>query len=189
MSQSAFYNNFVLSGLDYCEKTTAIWTRRRPPAKIHFRCQFHLPRDVLHGGVGTGGQATLELGSPASCVQRDTPFWSRSTVNSRNIDFLSARTQEPSCLSKRLPRSAIWREKLPRRKRSLPWAAVRRPSSGSRPKAACSCAIGLNLLCDRKAPWLELGLWAGWEMYPEWGGAPGAGVVCGIGVIEGRRTW
>ena len=45
----------------------------------------------------------------------------------------------------------------------------------------------LNLLLDTDAPWLELGLWAGWEMYSEWGGAPGAGVVCGIGTIEGRR--
>ncbi|MEX0678663.1 MAG: acyl-CoA carboxylase subunit beta [Pirellulales bacterium] len=45
----------------------------------------------------------------------------------------------------------------------------------------------LKLLLDRDAPWLELGLWAGWEMYSEWGGAPGGGVVCGIGTIEGRR--
>ena len=45
----------------------------------------------------------------------------------------------------------------------------------------------LKLLLDPGSPWLELGLWAGWEMYREWGGAPAAGVVCGIGVIEGRR--
>ncbi|HEV3137163.1 MAG TPA: acyl-CoA carboxylase subunit beta [Pirellulales bacterium] len=45
----------------------------------------------------------------------------------------------------------------------------------------------LKLLLDEKSSWLEIELWAGWEMYSEWGGAPGAGVVCGIGVIEGRR--
>src|SRR5438045_9549819 len=45
----------------------------------------------------------------------------------------------------------------------------------------------LALLLDRQAPWQELGLWAGWEMYSAWGGAPTAGVVCGIGTIEGRR--
>jgi 3-methylcrotonyl-CoA carboxylase beta subunit len=45
----------------------------------------------------------------------------------------------------------------------------------------------LRLLLDEGAPWLELGLWAGWEMYSEWGGAPAGGVVCGIGIIEGRR--
>jgi 3-methylcrotonyl-CoA carboxylase beta subunit len=45
----------------------------------------------------------------------------------------------------------------------------------------------LKLLLDENSPWLELGLWAGWEMYSEWGGAPGAGVVTGIGTIEGRK--
>jgi len=33
---------------------------------------------------------------------------------------------------------------------------------------------------------LELGLWAGHEMYDAWGGAPAAGVVCQIGKIAGR---
>jgi acetyl-CoA carboxylase carboxyltransferase component len=45
----------------------------------------------------------------------------------------------------------------------------------------------LKQLLDPGTPWLELGLWAGFEMYDEWGGAPGAGVVCGIGTIEGRK--
>ncbi|CAN5553017.1 acyl-CoA carboxylase subunit beta [soil metagenome] len=33
----------------------------------------------------------------------------------------------------------------------------------------------------------ELGLWAAWNMYIEWGGAPSAGVVTGVGVVNGRR--
>jgi acetyl-CoA carboxylase carboxyltransferase component len=45
----------------------------------------------------------------------------------------------------------------------------------------------LQLLLDPGTPWLELGLWAGFEMYDEWGGAPAAGVVCGVGTITGRR--
>jgi acetyl-CoA carboxylase carboxyltransferase component len=45
----------------------------------------------------------------------------------------------------------------------------------------------LKLLLDKGTPWLELGLWSAWEMYSEWGGAPAAGVVCGIGTIAGRR--
>jgi acetyl-CoA carboxylase carboxyltransferase component len=45
----------------------------------------------------------------------------------------------------------------------------------------------LKLLLDEGKPWLELGLWGGWQMYDEWGGAPAAGVVCGIGSIEGRQ--
>jgi len=41
-------------------------------------------------------------------------------------------------------------------------------------------------LCDPGAHWLELGLWAASGMYEEWGGAPGAGVVAGLGAIHGR---
>jgi len=35
---------------------------------------------------------------------------------------------------------------------------------------------------------MELGLWAAWGMYKEWGGAPSAGVVTGIGAVGGRRV-
>ena len=31
-------------------------------------------------------------------------------------------------------------------------------------------------------------LWAAWGMYAEWGGAPSAGVVTGIGKVSGRRV-
>jgi len=41
-------------------------------------------------------------------------------------------------------------------------------------------------LCDPGSGFLELGLWAAHGMYEEWGGAPGAGVVSGIGTIHGR---
>lgn len=34
----------------------------------------------------------------------------------------------------------------------------------------------------------ELGLWAGWNMYAEWGGAPAAGVVTGVGTVAGRSV-
>ncbi len=43
-------------------------------------------------------------------------------------------------------------------------------------------------LIDADAPFFELGLWAAWGMYTEWGGAPSAGVVTGIGRIAGRRV-
>src|SRR6266851_5182917 len=34
----------------------------------------------------------------------------------------------------------------------------------------------------------ELGLWAAWQMYADWGGAPSAGVVTGVGVVGGRQV-
>ena len=44
----------------------------------------------------------------------------------------------------------------------------------------------LNLLLDDGAELLELGLWAAFGMYGEYGGAPGAGVVTGLGQVSGR---
>jgi acetyl-CoA carboxylase carboxyltransferase component len=43
-------------------------------------------------------------------------------------------------------------------------------------------------LLDVHTPLFELGLWAAWGMYADWGGAPAAGVVTGIGRVAGRRV-
>lgn len=42
-------------------------------------------------------------------------------------------------------------------------------------------------LIDPDSTFYELGLWAAWEMYADYGGAPAAGVICGVGQIAGRR--
>ena len=44
----------------------------------------------------------------------------------------------------------------------------------------------INLLIDRDTEFFELGLFAAYEMYEEWGGAPSAGVVNGLGRVHGR---
>jgi acetyl-CoA carboxylase carboxyltransferase component len=44
----------------------------------------------------------------------------------------------------------------------------------------------LALLLDEGTELLELGLWAAHGMYAEYGGAPGAGVVTGLGRVAGR---
>ncbi len=44
----------------------------------------------------------------------------------------------------------------------------------------------LHLLLDEGTEFLELGLWAAHGMYAEYGGAPGAGVVTGLGKVSGR---
>jgi 3-methylcrotonyl-CoA carboxylase beta subunit len=46
----------------------------------------------------------------------------------------------------------------------------------------------LDLLLDKNTPFFELGIWAGYRMYEQWGETPAAGVVCGIGRVEGRRA-
>jgi acetyl-CoA carboxylase carboxyltransferase component len=42
------------------------------------------------------------------------------------------------------------------------------------------------LLIDPRTPFFELGIYAAHEMYQEWGGAPAAGVVTGLGRVCGR---
>jgi acetyl-CoA carboxylase carboxyltransferase component len=46
----------------------------------------------------------------------------------------------------------------------------------------------IDVLLDAGSPSLELGLWAAYQMYEEWGGAPSAGVVTVIGTVHGRRV-
>ncbi|MBX6312582.1 MAG: acyl-CoA carboxylase subunit beta, partial [Isosphaeraceae bacterium] len=46
----------------------------------------------------------------------------------------------------------------------------------------------ISALIDPGSSFLELGLWAAYQMYEEWGGAPSAGVITGIGTVAGRRV-
>src|SRR5216684_7011517 len=43
-------------------------------------------------------------------------------------------------------------------------------------------------LIDPETSFFELGLWAAWGMYQDWGSAPAAGVVTGIGTVSERRV-
>jgi 3-methylcrotonyl-CoA carboxylase beta subunit len=45
----------------------------------------------------------------------------------------------------------------------------------------------LDILLDDPQNFFELGLWAAYGMYSEWGELPAAGVVAGIGTVSGRR--
>jgi acetyl-CoA carboxylase carboxyltransferase component len=53
-------------------------------------------------------------------------------------------------------------------------------------KARLTVRERLDLLLDQEADFLELGLWAAHGMYAEYGGAPAAGVVTGLGRVSGR---
>ena len=45
----------------------------------------------------------------------------------------------------------------------------------------------VNYLIDPSSPFLEIGAFAGYEMYPDEGGCPAGGVVVGIGYVRGRQ--
>ncbi|MEM9066333.1 MAG: acyl-CoA carboxylase subunit beta [Planctomycetota bacterium] len=57
-----------------------------------------------------------------------------------------------------------------------------------RAKGRLTARERIDKLIDDPARFQELGLWAAYGMYGEHGGAPGAGVVTGIGDVHGRPT-
>jgi 3-methylcrotonyl-CoA carboxylase beta subunit len=59
-------------------------------------------------------------------------------------------------------------------------------AEAQRAKGRLTVRERLALLLDEGTELLELGLWAAYEMYTEYGGAPGAGVVTGLGRVSGR---
>src|ERR1700728_4255998 len=61
-----------------------------------------------------------------------------------------------------------------------------RAAEAQRAKGRLTVRERLKLLLDDGSEFLELGLWAAYGMYEEFGGAPGAGVITGIGRVAGR---
>jgi len=59
-------------------------------------------------------------------------------------------------------------------------------AEAQRSKGRLTVRDRLALLLDEGTAWMELGLYAAHEMYGEFGGAPGAGVVTGLGRVSGR---
>src|SRR5438034_10144789 len=45
----------------------------------------------------------------------------------------------------------------------------------------------IDYLIDKGKPFIEIGAFAGYEMYEEQGGCPAAGTVAGVGYISGRQ--
>lgn len=54
-------------------------------------------------------------------------------------------------------------------------------------KGKLHCRERINLLIDEGSYFMELGLFTGYGMYEEYGGAPSSGTVFGIGKIHGRN--
>ncbi|WP_035351251.1 acyl-CoA carboxylase subunit beta [Edaphobacter aggregans] len=59
-------------------------------------------------------------------------------------------------------------------------------AEAQRAKGRLTARERLALLLDEGTDLMELGLWAAHGMYEEFGGAPGAGVVTGLGRVSGR---
>jgi 3-methylcrotonyl-CoA carboxylase beta subunit len=54
-------------------------------------------------------------------------------------------------------------------------------------KGKMLCRERIDYLRDEGTPFVEIGAFAGDDMYPEYGGCPSAGVVAGLGYVSGRQ--
>ena len=54
-------------------------------------------------------------------------------------------------------------------------------------KGKMLCRERIDYLRDKNTDWIEIGEFAGYDMYPEHGGCPAGGVVAGIGFVSGRQ--
>ncbi len=54
-------------------------------------------------------------------------------------------------------------------------------------KGKMLCRERIDYLRDNNSEWIEIGEFAGFDMYPEHGGCPAGGVVAGIGFVSGRQ--
>ncbi|HVS16045.1 MAG TPA: acyl-CoA carboxylase subunit beta [Thermoanaerobaculia bacterium] len=86
-------------------------------------------------------------------------------------------------------RAAFWRSRLDELRAAeeeLRLGGGAEAQEKQRQRGTMTARERVAALTDPDAPFLELGLWSAWDQYQEWGGAPAAGVVVGIGAISGR---
>src|SRR5260370_33148685 len=79
-------------------------------------------------------------------------------------------------------------EELRREERILREGGGRKALVRQHEKGRLTARERIARLLDVHTHFFELGLWAAWGMYLDWGGAPSAGVVTGIGTVAGRRV-
>jgi 3-methylcrotonyl-CoA carboxylase beta subunit len=103
------------------------------------------------------------------------PTTLQSKLDTAAIKFGTNRTAMLASCSCRPPRRASIRE-----------GGGAKAAEAQRAKGRLTVRERLALLLDKDSAWTELGLWAAHGMYAEFGGAPGAAVVTGLGRVQGR---
>ena len=76
---------------------------------------------------------------------------------------------------------------LEAQRRAIAEGGGERAAQRQRDKGKMLARERIEALVDPDSPFLELGSFAAWGLYEEWGGAPSAGVVTGLGRISGRE--
>jgi acetyl-CoA carboxylase carboxyltransferase component len=79
-------------------------------------------------------------------------------------------------------------EELRREERILKEGGGAKAIARQHDKGRLTARERITRLVDDPDSFFELGLWAAWGMYGDWGGAPSAGVVTGVASVAGRRV-
>ena len=79
-------------------------------------------------------------------------------------------------------------EELARQERQIVLGGGPKAIERQHEKGRLTARERIDRLRDPDEPFFELGLWAAWGMYAEWGGAPAAGVVTGIAKVSDRHV-
>ena len=66
-------------------------------------------------------------------------------------------------------------------------AAVKKPLKNKRERNKLTARERIAYLLDKDKPFIEIGAFAGFEMYEEQGGCPAGGTVAGMGYVSGRQ--
>ena len=77
-------------------------------------------------------------------------------------------------------------EEISRQETEIRLGGGKKAAEAQRAKGRLTARERIELLLDKGTELLELGLWAANGMYAEYGGAPGAGVVVGLGRVHGK---
>lgn len=88
-------------------------------------------------------------------------------------------------------RAEHWRsamEEIERQEAELRLGGGEKRQEKQRKRGKMTARERIEALTDPDSDFLELGLWVAHGFYEEWGGAPAAGVVTGIGRVEGHEA-
>src|SRR5262245_51518097 len=79
-------------------------------------------------------------------------------------------------------------EELRREERVLMAGGGAKAAARQHDKGRLTARERIARLIDPSTSFFELGLWCAWNMYQDWGGAPSAGLVTGLGRVAGRMV-
>ncbi len=102
------------------------------------------------------------------------------------LTIVESRLAEDASYEHRKEHWEDWLERLRAEEEEIRGGGGEEAHAKQRRLGKLSARARIAELCDPDAPFLELGLWAAHGLYGEYGGAPAAGVVVGIGAVAGR---